>query len=112
MIYFVEQWNAKPTWKALPTKEKQQYVTAVMEATQGLISKGIETITWSENTTSNHKKADYDYFAIWSIPNESLADEFLEAVEGAGWYNYFDQTNILGGNNSAPEILNKLVQLT
>jgi len=112
MIYCIELWNAKPTWKVLPKVDKQHYVNAVIEATSDLANKGVQVITWSENTTSYPKKADFDYFAIWTIPTKELAGEFLNTVEEAGWYNYFEQSNILGNDNSAPEILDRMVQLS
>ncbi|MBX2826530.1 MAG: hypothetical protein KTR22_00095 [Flavobacteriaceae bacterium] len=111
MIYFVELWNAKPEWTALSKEERFQYVEQVGIATQKLTDLGVEVITWSENKTTDPRKADYDFFAIWTVPSQEAAALFLEAVSNAGWYNYFDQVNIIGAKSEAPDILNTLAHL-
>ena len=49
--------------------------------------------------------------AIWTFPNQEAADGFQQLVEGAGWYNYFEQVNIMGEENSAQKIIGQLIQL-
>lgn len=111
MIYFIECWNAKPAWKALSQEERANYMGQIGGAIQGLMEQGVEVVTWSNNDESTSKRADYDYFAIWSFPTQALADHFQQLVEGAGWYTYFEQSNLMGKKASPEELIGQLIQL-
>lgn len=112
MIYFIEQWNAKPAWKALPTEKRAEYMTQVGAAIQGLMEKGVKILTWSANDNLTSHRAGYDYFAIWSCPDQAIADGFQQLVSDAGWYNYLEQTNLMGGENSAEDVIGQLIALS
>jgi len=111
MIYFVEFWNATPAWLALSTEERGEYMGQVGSHIQGLLEKGVKMLTWSKNDDATSNRAAYDYFAIWSFPNQEMADGFQQLVAGAGWYNYFEQVNAMGAEDSAEKIIGDLVQL-
>jgi len=111
MVYFIELWNAKPEWLALSTEDRAEYMQNVGKAIQGLTEKGTHVLTWSENDQNTDRRCFYDFFAIWTFPNQDLANEFQQLVEGAGWYNYFEQVNAKGQENSAQGLIQKLVQL-
>ncbi|MEM7036649.1 MAG: DUF6616 family protein [Bacteroidota bacterium] len=111
MVYFIEIWNAKPAWHALSTQERGEYMTNVGAAIQGLLEKGVKVLTWSNNDPATSYRADFDYFAIWTFPDQDSADAFQGLVEGAGWYNYFEQSNLMGKEATAEDIIGQLVQL-
>ncbi|MEL6193054.1 MAG: DUF6616 family protein [Bacteroidota bacterium] len=111
MIYFIELWNAKQAWLDLSQEERGNYMNQVGSHIQGLLEKGVKILTWSVNDAATSERADYDYFAVWSFPNQELADGFQQLVAGAGWYNYFEQVNVMGGEDSVENIIGKLIQL-
>lgn len=111
MIYFVELWNAKPEWLALSVEERGNYMAQIGPHIQDLLDKGTKVLTWSDNDESTDYRGNYDYFAIWSFPNQETANGFQELVAGAGWYNYFEQVNAMGAASSVENIIGKLVQL-
>jgi len=111
MIYFVEVWNAKQAWLDLSTEERGNYVQQVGSHIQKLLDAGVKVLTWSTNDATTTHRAGFDYFAIWSFPDQALADQFQQLVEGAGWYNYFEQTNVMGQAGSAENVLGQLVNL-
>lgn len=111
MIYFIETWNAKQAWLDLSTEERGAYMEQVGGAINDLVAKGVKILTWSVNDSQTSKRADYDYFAIWTFPDQSTADSFMQTVEGAGWYNYFEQQNLMGKEASAKDIIGQLVQI-
>ena len=76
MIYFVEMWNAKQSWLDLSPHERQEYMGQVGSAIQGLLDKGVQILTWSENDESTAKRVGYDYLAIWSFPDQEIANGF------------------------------------
>ena len=111
MIYFIEIWNAKPAWKALSIEERGAYMNQVGGHIQGLLEKGVKVLTWSNNDSGTSHRADFDYFAIWTFPDQEKAHSFQALVEGAGWYNYFEQSNLMGKEASVEEVIGQLVQL-
>lgn len=111
MIYFIEIWNAKQAWLDLSMEERGNYMNQVGSHIQGLLDKGVKVLTWSNNTQETTHRANYDYFAIWTFPDQATADGFQALVEGAGWYNYFEQTNLMGKEASVESVIGQLVQL-
>ncbi|MEO0471976.1 MAG: DUF6616 family protein [Bacteroidota bacterium] len=111
MIYFVEIWNAKPAWKALPTQERADYMNQIGPHIQGLIEKGTQVLTWSVNDPATDQRAAYEFFAIWGFPDQETANGFQGLVQAAGWYNYFEQVNVMGQADSAESVIGTLIQL-
>jgi len=111
MIYIVEIWSVKPAWLALSTQERGAYMTQVGGAIQDLLAKGVKGLTWSHNDSNTSKRMDHDFFAIWTFPDQNLADDFLQIVEGAGWYEYFEQVNLKGNAASVEDIIGRLVAI-
>jgi len=111
MIYFIELWNPTEQWLALKVSEREDYLSKVAEATAGLIEQGVEVLTWTINEQETSYRGPYDHFAIWKFPNQEIADTFQKTVDGAGWYNYFDQVNVMGSEDSVQNGLNHLANL-
>lgn len=111
MIFFVEMWNATPAWTALSLEERSNYMNQIGPHIQGLIEKGTEILTWAPNKVQTDARAAYDYLAIWRFPDQETADGFQALVRQAGWYNYFDQVNLMGETNTVEHVISELVQL-
>jgi len=111
MIYFIEIWNVKPAWLALSQEERGDYMNQVGTHIQGLIEKGVKILTWSHHDTATSQRANFDYFAIWSFPDQATANAFQALVEGAGWYTYFEQSNLMGKEATAQDVIGQLIQL-
>lgn len=111
MITYIELWKAKQAWLDLSTEERGKYMTALGPAIQQLTETGAQIIGWGKNESTTFNSVDFDYFAIWTFPNTEAAQNFEKLVEGAGWYKYFDQANVMGQAGSPQEVIGKLVAL-
>ena len=111
MITYIELWKATAAWTALGTEERGAYMTALGPAIQGLMEKGVQVVSWGANEATTAHKADYDFFAVWTFPNEETAKDFENMVEGAGWYTYFEQVNLMGKAQGPQEIIGQLIGL-
>lgn len=109
MITYVEFWKAKQTWKDLSQADRGNFMNALGPAIQQLLDSGVEIVSWGVNDAATFSKADYDYFAVWSFPNSSSAREFEKMVEGAGWYNYFDQVNAMGTASTPQDVIGLMI---
>ena len=111
MIYFIELWNVKPAWMALSAEERGNYMAQIGPHVQTLIDKGVKILSWSENNSATDQRANFDFFAIWGFPDQESAIGFQQLVEQAGWYNYFEQINLMGQEESVENTIGKLIQL-
>jgi hypothetical protein len=109
MITYIELWKSKKTWNDMSKEEKGNYLTALGPAIQQLLESGVQIVSWGKNESSTYSKADYDYFAVWTFPSLEMVQKFEQMVEGAGWYNYFDQVNAMGNATSPQEVMGEMI---
>ncbi|MDQ6608825.1 MAG: hypothetical protein M3Y85_03290 [Bacteroidota bacterium] len=109
MITYIELWKAKQAWIDLSKEERGNYLAALGPAIQQLMESGVQIVSWGANEDSTFSKADYDYFAVWTFSDAATVQSFETMVEGAGWYNYFDQVNIMGTATSPQEVMGKMI---
>lgn len=109
MITYVELWKAKQAWTDLSKSERGDYMNALGPAIQHLLENGVQIVSWGSNDSSTFSKADYDYFAVWTFPTIESAQEFEKMVEGAGWYNYFDQVNAMGTTSTPQDVIGMMI---
>lgn len=111
MITYIELWKAKQSWLDLSKEERGNYMTALGPAIQQLVESGVQIVSWGTNDASTFSKADYDYFAVWTFPHTEAAQNFEKLVEGAGWYQYFDQVNLMGQAGGLQDVIGKMIEL-
>ena len=96
MYMFVEQWKARPEWLVLSQQEREKYVSKVGQAIEDLLKAGIEIVGFALNDQDTPHRSDYRYFSEWKLPDKKLLQQFEQAIEQSGWYQYFEQTNARG----------------
>jgi hypothetical protein len=111
MITYIELWKAKQAWTDLSKEERANYMTALGPAIQQLLENGVQIVSWGASDSSTFRRADFDFFAVWTFPSEESARNFETLIEGAGWYNYFDQVNAMGKVRSPQEVIGKMIEL-
>ena len=111
MITYIELWTAKQAWHDLSKEERGNYMTALGPAIQQLMESGVQIVSWGTNEAETFSKAGYDFFAVWTFPDKATAQSFEKMVEGAGWYNYFDQVNVMGNAAGPQEVIAAMISL-
>ena len=111
MITYIELWKAKQAWNDLSKEERGNYMGALGPAIQQLLESGVQIVSWGVNDGSTFSRLEYDYFAVWTFPNSEAAQGFEKMVEGAGWYTYFEQVNVMGNAESPQDVIGKLIHL-
>jgi hypothetical protein len=111
MKIFIEFWKAKEAWHQLSKEERGSYVAQIGPVMEDLVSKGVLIDAWGVNDDSSPYKANYDFFAITKLPSQELLENFQAIVEGAGWYNYFEQINMTGEDIGAEKVIGKMIDL-
>jgi haloalkane dehalogenase len=111
MKIFIELWKAKDAWKKLPLSERQTYVAQIGPVMEDLIKRGVVIEAWGINEDETPFASEYDFFAVTKLPSHELLTEFEAIVEGAGWYDYFDQVNVSGTAMTPEEVIGKMLVL-
>jgi hypothetical protein len=96
MFLYVEMWKAKPEWLALPQAERRIFFDEHLPRLQDAPAEGVDLIGIFENPADTPHRQDFDYAAVWRMPDEAAAIHFEESVERAGWHRYFYQRNARG----------------
>lgn len=111
MKTYIELWKAKSSWKNLSKEDRQSYMGQLGPAIQQLMENGVEIVNWGTNDSSTFKRADYDFFGVWRFPNVEMAHEFEKMVESVGWYDYFEQVNLMGDASAPQDIIPKMIDM-
>jgi len=111
MKIFIELWKAKDAWKAMSSEDRQNYVAQIGPVMQDMISKGVVIEAWGINEDNSKYNAGFDFFGVTKFPTAELLHEFEAIVEGAGWYNLFEQVNISGTILTPEEVIGKMLEL-
>ena len=111
MKMYIELWKAKSAWKDLSKEERGSYMGQLGPAIQQLSDSGVQIINWGVNDSGTFRRADYDFFAVWTFPDDAVAQTFEKMVEGAGWYNYFEQVNVKGDAVTPQEVIGKMIEM-
>ena len=111
MKTYIEIWKAKQTWLDLSKEARGEYMTQLGPAIQGLVESGVKIISWGTNDAGTFRKANYDFFGVWEFPDQAAVESFEKLVEGAGWYNYFEQVNICGNATTPDQVIGQMINL-
>lgn len=111
MYLYVELWKAKPTWMALPQQQRGEYMAQLGPAIAGVLGAGVELVGWAVANDDTPYPADFRYIAVWKMPNEGHVRQFEKTVEGAGWYNYFEQVNARGELTPPDPVIGDMINL-
>lgn len=109
MHIYAELWNARPAWNALSKEERGAFVQKVGQNVQALAERGIEPLYFAISDPDVPLRAEYDYIAIWKMPDEEGARELERNVEEAGWHEYFEQVNARGRSVPPEQIFGDMI---
>lgn len=102
-----EIWNARPSWLELTNAERKTFFdTKINPLLMGMLGKGAEILGCAVNDNTGKEKINYQFMAIWKLPNKEFSDQLEQAAKDAGFLDYFEQVNF-SGNLIPPPILNE-----
>lgn len=111
MKLFIELCCARQSWKNLSAEERQKFLSKVGSLMERLEASGTEIVSWGYNDRTTPKRARFDYFGVFKFQDDAAALRYEQTFKKAGWYDYFDQANILGDDQLYSEILTRLVEI-
>lgn len=91
--YLVELYTPNATWKALPTAQRQEFLSGIQAAMGGLSGQGIEVLALGEIERGIDHSTEHRFLGIWRFPHAQARDALLTGIQASGWYRYFDHVN-------------------
>ncbi|MDV3128360.1 hypothetical protein M1247_25840 [Mycobacterium sp. 21AC1] len=102
---FVEMYSYKQKWIELSVPEREAFVGTVLDVLAGLQTEGVEILGYAVNDPVTDRRAPYDFFCVYRVPDADLQRGFESGIKASGWYDYFDQVNLSGAVDTAAEVL-------
>jgi len=93
---FIELYNYGPAWAKCSESERTDFAKKVIEAVKGLKSAGVDVVAYGMNSPKTDRRAPYDFFCIYRVPNSEFQREFERQIAASGLYDYFEQVNVSG----------------
>lgn len=111
MIELIELCRAKPQWLALARQDRATFLSQVGPLMEKMKAGGVEVSAWGYNEIETPHRAPYDFFAVFKFPDRPSLQRYMKTFESVGWYDYFEQVNVVGRVATADEVVGQLVQL-
>ena len=116
MYVLIELWKARPPWHELGSARREEYLATVIPAIDQLLSDGVELVAMEvagnghgngNGISTGHSRQDYDYWAVWRLPQENQLQDFTLALEKVGWLDYFERVALDVEGRTVEEILGR-----
>ena len=98
MYLYLELWSARESWLKMSKDERKAFFKSVESVVAEVGESGSEMIAIALNDDDTDRRADYEYLALWRMPDKETALEFERIIGGLGWYELFHQENMRGAN--------------
>jgi len=96
MYLYVELWRFRPAWLALAPEDRQSWMDKLLAGLQQQLESGVEVIGFVSNDSDTPHSSEYDFLAVWRMPNKKAAESFENFVEASGLHEYYEQVNTRG----------------
>jgi hypothetical protein len=93
---FIELYNYRSAWAKRSESERTDFVKKIVEAVKGIKSAGVDVIAYGMNSPGTDRRAPYDFFCVYRVPNVEFQREFERQIAASPWYEYFEQVNVSG----------------
>ena len=101
-----EIWKAKSSWLKLTAAQRMTFFDEkINPLLMGMVEQGAEILGCAVNDNTGAERMDYQFMAVWKLPNKAFSDQLEKAAKEAGFTHYFEQVNF-SGNIIPPPMLN------
>jgi hypothetical protein len=111
MHIVVETWTPNLRFLQSPSEARAEVLHGVRTGIQQMAAAGIVPLGWGSIEPSHDHPSGYDWFAVWQLPAAELVEIFLGGVAASGWYEWFDQINIVGELRNPDSVLDEHLRL-
>lgn len=109
MYLYLELWKAREPWLKMSAEERREFFQKVGGVVAEMAESGSEMFAVALNDDDTDRRADYEYLALWRMPDRETAVRFEEVIGGLGWYELFHQENMRGASIPAEDCLEHMI---
>ena len=103
MYLFLELWSAKESWLSLSETEKSGFFQKISDGMKDILEPDCKAIGFAINDTDTDKRLDYEYLALWQMPDKETAERFEKRLRELDWFEHFKQQHMRGKDISVDE---------
>ena len=96
MYFYVEHWKPRPKWLQLTAEDRGKFLFDVSPAIQGLVDAGAELVGYLINEQDSNDWKEGGFLRVWRMPEREFAQRIEEALEKAGWHEFFEPGHARG----------------
>lgn len=96
MYLYVELWKFHPAWLELAPDNRKSWMDKLLAGLQEQLELGVEIVGFLSNDSDTPHSSEYDFLAVWRMPDKESAVRFENFVEASGLHEYFEQVNTRG----------------
>jgi hypothetical protein len=111
MKVFIELWRARDSWVDLSPEQRGEWMQNVGPSIQAMLGAGVSYVGGGRTESGGHRDSSYDFFAVWTVPDEELRKQFESTIEQSGWYDHFEQVNVTGESAELEPLIGLLIGL-
>lgn len=102
MHYYVEHWKPRDKWLALTPEDRGKFMFDFSPTLQRLMDAGIELVGYLVNEDSFGGR-DFCFLRVWRMSEREFVQRIEEALEEAGWHEFFERGGG-GGEIVTPQV--------
>lgn len=96
MQHLIELWSPKAEWLSMSEPGRAAYMDKVLAGIGEHLSQGLKFHAAGLARNDVPNTVQYQFFLVWDAPDAALIRDFLRTLTGFGWFDYFDQVNVVG----------------
>jgi hypothetical protein len=97
---------------ALSSDERQRFFDEKIGPFIGsMVESGAEFLGCAINDNDGAERIDYQYMAIWRLPDKAFSDRLEAGAKERGFLDYFEQANISGVSISPAEMNADMIKI-
>lgn len=96
MSFYIEHWKPRPKWLQLTPEDRGKFLFDVSPVIQGLADAGAELIGYLINEQDSNDWKEGGFLRVWRMPEREFAQRIEDALERAGWHEFFEPGHARG----------------
>lgn len=93
---FIELYNYRDRWFEADAAERRGFADMVAGEVEKIAAAGAEVIAFGLNDTGTDRRAGYDFFCVYTLPDAGFARTLEAGIAASGWHDYFEQVQVSG----------------
>ena len=78
-----------PKTSLLSETEKSEFFKKISDGVKDILEPDCKAIGWAINDPETAERLDYEYLALWQMPDKETVEIFEKRIQELGWFEHF-----------------------